>query len=71
MQKNIRKAEVTRLYPNGLKIVLSSWSPEFVTYFPELERYYGVTGNGVLVYAKTRNPELPEINIIDPDLTEA
>ena len=71
MQKNIRTAKVTRLYPNGLKIVISSWPPEFVTYFPELDRYYGVTGNGVLVYSKTRNPELSEINIIDPDLTEA
>lgn len=71
MQKNIRQAKVERLYPNGLKIVISSWPPEFVTYFPELDRYYGVTGNGILVYSKTRNPELTEINIVDPDLTEA
>lgn len=71
MQKNIKSAKVSRLYPNGLKIVLSSWSPEFVTYFPEVERYYGVTGNGVLVYAKNRNPELTELDIIDPELSEA
>lgn len=71
MQKNIREARVSKLYPNGLKIVLSSWSPEFVTYFPTLERYYGLTGNGVLVYARSRNPELPEISIVDPDLAEA
>lgn len=71
MQKNIRQADVSRLYPNGLKIVLSSWSPEFVTYFPELERYYGVTGNGVLVYSKNKNPALTELNIIDPELAEA
>lgn len=71
MQKNIRTAQVTRLYPNGLKIVLSSWSPEFVTYFPDLERYYGVTSNGILVYERSRNPELPAIDIVDPDLSEA
>ncbi len=71
MQKNIREARVSKLYPNGLKIVLSSWPPEFVTYFPSLERYYGVTGNGILVYARSRNPELAEISIIDPDLAEA
>lgn len=71
MQKNIRSAKAERLYPNGLKIVISSWPPEFVTYFPELDRYYGVTGNGVLVYSKTRNAELTEINIVDPDLSEA
>lgn len=71
MQKNIRKAEVSRLYPNGLKIVLSSWGPEFVTYFPQYERYYGVTSNGVLVYAKNRDPNLPVLDIVDPELAEA
>jgi hypothetical protein len=70
MQKNIREARVSRLYPNGLKIIISSWPPEFVTYFPALERYYGVTGNGILIYARNRNPELPEIAIVDPDLVE-
>lgn len=71
MQKNIKQATVSRLYPNGLKIVLSSWQPEFVSYFPQFDRYYGVTSNGVLVYAKNRDSNLPVIDIVDPELVEA
>jgi len=33
MQKNIKTIDVSRLYPNGLKIILQSYQPQFVTSF--------------------------------------
>jgi hypothetical protein len=34
LQKNIKTVSITRLYPNGLKIILQSYQPQFVTTFP-------------------------------------
>ncbi len=69
-QKNVERAEVSKLYPNGLKIVLSSRPPEFFTYFPKTERYYGITGNGILVYQKSKGTDLPMLDIVDPSFAE-
>lgn len=70
-QKNIRQAEVGKLYPNGFKIILSSYPSEFSTYFPHSERYYGITGNGILIYEHSKPTELPILDIIDASLVES
>ncbi|MDD2516390.1 MAG: FtsQ-type POTRA domain-containing protein [Candidatus Gracilibacteria bacterium] len=71
-QKNIKKITIGRLYPNGLKIILESYRPQFYTSFisqinQEVKTYI-VTSNGILVYQKSQNNKLPKIDIINPEL---
>jgi len=38
LQKNIKHANVSRLFPNGLKIIIESYKPQFFVRFPNSEK---------------------------------
>ena len=72
LQKNIDTVEVSRLYPNGLKIIIASHPNEFITYIKGMDRYYSVTSNGVLIYEQSgKASEFPVLDIVDPELVES
>ncbi len=71
MQKNIKSADISRLYPNGLKIILQSYQPQFNTTFTGIDKNYVLTTNGVLIYQKNPLKKAYQIDIIDPQLLES
>lgn len=70
LQKNIKTIDISRLYPNGLKIILQSYQPQFVTAFAGSEKKYILTSNGVLIYDKNPSKKLFPIDIVDPTFVE-
>ncbi len=70
LQPNIESAEVSRLYPDGAKIVLASSEPAFRTYVPQEDRTYVITENGVLIAETEPNIALSSFEIIDPEFFE-
>jgi hypothetical protein len=70
LQKNIKHAEISRLFPNGLKIIIQSYKPEFFVRFPTSEKSYILTENGILVYQKTNESNLYSLDLVDPNFTE-
>jgi hypothetical protein len=71
LQPNVENVEVDRLYPQGLKIILSSSEPVFSTSLPGEKSSYLVTRNGVLVYEKSPDPNLPKFELVNPEFVEA
>ena len=65
LQKNIRTVSVTRLPPNGVKIILDSYPPEFFTTVASAKQDYIVTRNGVLIREKSIPDNLLRIDIVD------
>lgn len=70
LQKNIKHAEISRLFPNGLKIIIESYKPQFFVRFPLSEKSYIITDNGILVYQKVNDMNLYLLDLIDPSFTE-
>lgn len=70
-QKNIKDVEISRLYPNGLKIVLHSFKPQFIANLNIPNKSYVISSNGVLIYQKTPDPKLKTLDVIDPVLLES
>lgn len=70
LQKNIFNVEITRLFPNWLKIIIESYKPEFYTKFAGIDKSYLVTSNGVLIYEKNIWKLLYNLEIIDANLLE-
>lgn len=70
LQKNIKHAQVSRLFPNGLKIIIESYKPQFFVRFPNSEKTYVVTNNGILVYQKTNDTNLYFLDLVDPSFAE-
>lgn len=71
LQKNLKNIEVSRLFPNWLKIVLESYSPQFYTKFVGVDKWYIVTSNWVLIYEKNLDKKLYNLEIIDINLIES
>lgn len=71
LQKNIKTVDITRLFPNGLKIILESYGAEFVA-VPEnnTAKNYMITSNGILIYQKEKDPKMMTLEIRDPNLSE-
>lgn len=61
---------MSRLFPNGLKIIIESYGPEFFVRFPTSEKSYIITSNGILVYQKTNDTNLYFLDLVDPSFTE-
>lgn len=70
LQKNIKHVEISRLFPNGLKIIIESYKPQFFVRFPGSEKSYIITSNGILVYQKANDTNLYFLDLIDPSFTE-
>ncbi|EKE28043.1 MAG: hypothetical protein ACD_3C00106G0002 [uncultured bacterium (gcode 4)] len=70
-QKNIKRVNITRLYPNWLKIIIESYKPQFSTQFAWIEKKYIVTSNWVLIYEKNIDKMLYNLEIVDINLIEA
>ena len=70
LQKNIKTAKVSKLFPNGLKIIIESYSPEFFVRFPDSEKTYIITENGILVYQKANDANLYFLDLVDLSFTE-
>ena len=64
-EKNIRTVEVSRLFPNGLKIVIDSYPPEFALVLPPPHDHYIVTANGVLAYDSDPPKNLMKLVLVD------
>jgi len=71
LQKNIKQVEISRLFPNGLKIITESYKPEFTTQFPNNDKSYVLTSNGILIFQKEAPQKLYALDIIDPTLSES
>ncbi len=71
MQKNIKSIEITRLFPNWLKIIVESYKPEFSTKFSWIDKSYIITSNWVLIYEKNINKILYNLEINDNNLIES
>lgn len=71
LQKNIKHIEVTRLFPNGLKIIVESYKPQFFVRLGEMEKNYIITSNGILVYQKESDKKIPTLDLVDSTLFEA
>ncbi|OIP54672.1 hypothetical protein AUK10_00460 [Candidatus Gracilibacteria bacterium CG2_30_37_12] len=70
LQKNIKHIEVSKLFPNGLKIVIESYKPQFFVRFPNSEKSYIITSNGILVYQKANDVNLSLLDLVDASFTE-
>lgn len=70
LQKNIKHVEILKLFPNGLKIIIESYKPQFFVRFPNSEKTYIITSNGILVYQKVNDTNLPFLDLIDPSFIE-
>ncbi len=70
LQKNIKHADISRLFPNGLKIIIESYKPEFFVRFPLTEKTYIITKNGILIYQKANDTNLYYLDLVDPGFTE-
>ena len=71
LQKNLKNVEIERLFPNWLKIILESYSPQFYTKFSGIDKWYIVTSNWVLIYEKNINKKLYNLEINDANLIES
>lgn len=70
LQKNIKHVEISRLFPNGLKIIIESYKPQFFVRFPGTEKTYAITSNGILVYQKMNDSSLYPLDLVDSNFTE-
>ncbi|EKD29487.1 MAG: hypothetical protein ACD_78C00388G0007 [uncultured bacterium (gcode 4)] len=70
LQKNLKRIDISRLFPNGLKIIIESYAPQFFVHFPDVEKNYIITSNGILIYQKTRDLPLYDLDLIDTRLSE-
>lgn len=70
LQKNIKHIEVSKLFPNGLKIIIESYRPQFFVRFPNSEKSYIITSNGILVYQKTNDANLTFLDLVDASFIE-
>lgn len=70
LQKNIKRIEVSKLFPNGLKIIIESYKPQFFVRFPNSEKSYIITSNGILVYQKANDTNLSLLDLVDTSFTE-
>lgn len=70
LQKNIKSARVSKLFPNGLKIIIESYKPQFFVRFKNSEKPYIITSNGILVYQKSNDANLYFLDLVDPSFTE-
>jgi len=70
LQKNIKHVKISRLFPNGLKIIIESYKPQFFVRFPSLEKSYIITSNGILIYQKINDAGLYFLDLVDPSFTE-
>ena len=70
LQKNIKQVSISRLFPNGLKIIIESYKPQFFVRFPLSEKTYILTSNGILVYQKANDTNLYSLDLVDPSFTE-
>lgn len=70
LQKNIKQVKVSKLFPNGLKIIIESYQPQFFVRFPSLEKSYILTSNGILVYQKSNDAHLHFLDLVDPNFVE-
>ena len=70
LQKNIKHVEVSRLFPNGLKIIIESYKPQFNIHLPNIDKNYVITSNGILIYQKD-GTKLATLDLIDTVLAEA
>lgn len=70
LQKNIKHVDVSKLFPNGLKIIIESYVPQFFVRFPGTEKSYIITSNGILVYQKANDANLYFLDLVDPSFTE-
>lgn len=70
LQKNIKHVKITKLFPNGLKIIIESYKPEFFVRFSSSEKSYIITSNGILIYQKVNNTNLYFLDLVDPSFTE-
>lgn len=70
LQKNIKHVEISKLFPNGLKIIIESYTPQFFVRFPNSEKSYIITSNGILVYQKIHDTNLHFLDLVDPSFAE-
>lgn len=70
LQKNIKHVEVSKLFPNGLKIIIESYKPQFFVRFPNSEKSYILTSNGILIYQKANDTSLYFLDLIDSSFAE-
>lgn len=70
LQKNIKHVKISKLFPNGLKIIIESYKPEFFVRFSGSEKSYIITSNGILIYQKVNNTNLYFLDLVDPSFTE-
>ena len=70
LQKNIKQVNISRLFPSGLKIIIESYKPQFFVRFPDSEKSYILTSNGILVYQKANDTGLYSLDLVDPSFSE-
>ena len=71
LEKNIKTVDVSRLFPNGLKIVIESYPPEFTLTLPGARADYIITANGVLIYDKNPSADLLKLVLVDHPFIES
>lgn len=70
LQKNLKRIDISLLFPNGLKIITESYAPQFFVHLKDVEKNYIITTNGILIYQKTRDLPLYDLDLIDTRLSE-
>ncbi len=63
--------DVTRLPPNSLKIIIKSSPPVYAVDFPGVGRHYIISENGVLIPNRTKESNLPRLQIYSNELLES
>lgn len=70
LQKNIKDVTISRLFPNGLKIIIESYKPQFFVRFPYLDKTYVLTSNGILISQKANDANLSTLDLVDASFSE-
>lgn len=71
LQKNIKQTQISRLFPNGLKVIIESYKPQFFVRLGKNEKTYIITSNGILIYQKMNDATLFDLELVDQQLSEA
>lgn len=71
LEKNVKTADITRLYPNGLKIVIESYPPVFQVNFRTIDRNFLLSENGILIPNHANRTDLMPLKVYSPSLLES
>jgi hypothetical protein len=70
LQKNLSSVQISRLFPSGLKVVLTSYPPVFQTKSLDGSQFFVITSNGVFIEVSQEDLRLPQLRIVSAQMQD-